>query len=264
MKNAFCVSIILLSVLSAASVQAQSNESLAQESRRQGIVFQNQGEYRKALFYYQRAQMFQPDSAVLFNDAGLMYEYSNMKKEAEESYRKSISLDPKYLPAYSNLGVFYSKQGQYAMAARYLRRRVELGKSDDPWTLAAQEELNKVYRQAPALRAEGIRVQADDFAQKIVEAKEKMKRTAERNQTMDFEAVYLKGIQYLEARQFDQAVDMLNSAVVINPRSVNARQALKRAEFGRDKSLLETQAGAEQKQVKGSTVTTTLDKISSP
>ncbi len=262
-KGIGCSAVFLLTALFSYTVSAQSDESESVLSRRQGYAFQELGEYRKALFYYQRALALQPESAAICNDAALMQEYIGENKEAELGYLKAISLDRKYLPAYANLGVFYSRQGQYVMAVKYLRQRVDMGRPQDPWTVKAQEELFKAYKHVPALEAERVRAQAEEFSEKIVQAKEQMKRSADRNRSLDFETAYQKGLDAIRARRFGEAVEALETAVMINPRSNGAREALKHARFGKEKTLLESQAAMLQLDVKNRSVAETLDDVSS-
>ncbi|MEI6437639.1 MAG: hypothetical protein WCO69_02680 [Candidatus Omnitrophota bacterium] len=263
MRHLFFAMLLFSAGFFPSQVGAQSDEQDAALSRDQGYTFQQQGDFRKALFYYQRAMALRPDSAAFCNDAALMQEYIGANKEAEQGYLNAISLDRTYLPAYSNLGIFYSKQGQYAMAVKYLKQRVDRGQPNDPWTLQAQEELIKAYKKVPALDAERLRAQGDEFAEKIVAAKQKMKRSAERNNTLDFEAAYQKGLKALDSRDFSEAVEALETAVTINPRSNSAREALRRARFGKERSQLEAQAANIQADDKSRHVADSLDDVSS-
>jgi tetratricopeptide (TPR) repeat protein len=253
----------LFSVLSRQQVFAQSDESVARESRQRALMCQNNGEFKKALFYYERALALQPGMAALYNDIGLMNEYLGHTKEAEENYLKAISLDYNYLPAYANAGAFYSKLGQYSLAARYLRERVARGRTDDQWTRKAQAELMNVYRQAPGLNAEHLRQEADEFSAEILEARLKLKQSAERNKTMDFEAAYKKGVDAFKARRFNDAVEALETAVALNPRSTGASEALVRARFANDKSYLEHDAMQQRADIRKDSISETLDHVSS-
>lgn len=253
------VLLLLLAVSFQPPAFAQSDESEAIASRQQGFKYQSRGDFKMALFYYQRALALQPDSAATYNDIALMQEYSAANQDAEQNYLKAISLDHLYLPAYANLGNFYAKQGQYAQAARYLRQRVEKGRPDDPWTVKAQEDLDDVCRKVPALKSEQLRLQAEALDGKIVEAKDKMKRSAARNNTLDFEGAYLKGISEYTARRYDTAIESLETAVMLNPRSHFARDALRRAKFAREKSQIEAQAAMMQSEKKSRSVAMTLN-----
>ncbi|MBF0387663.1 MAG: tetratricopeptide repeat protein [Candidatus Omnitrophica bacterium] len=263
MKKTVLVIVLLLTALFQYPAAAQSDESDAVDSRRQGFAFQEQGDYSKALFYYLRALALQPGNAAICNDAALMQEYVGAVKEAEQGYLKAISLDRDYLPVYANLGMFYSKQGQYVLAAKYLRQRVERGRPEDPWTLQAQEELIKVCKKVPALEAERLRAQAEELDNKIVQAKDKMKRSAERNRSLDFQTAYQSGLDALTSRDFSKAVEALETAVMLNPRSNGAREALRRARFGKEKVLLESQSVVMQMDDKNRSVAKALDSYSS-
>ncbi len=250
----FCIVVFFQYIASAGS-----DMDTAIEFRQQGVMHQNQGNYKKALYFYQSALAILPENAEICNDVGLMQEFIDQNSEAEASYLKAIQLDPRYLPAYNNLGTLYSKQGKYVLAVQYLQERVNKGRADDVWTLIAQEELMKAYKHVPLAGAARIRDQAEEFSSSIVAAKNKMRRTAERNQALDFETAHQKGQEMLEVGNFDEAIDLLGTAVVINPRSQAARQALKRAQFAKEKFLLEVQAKEWHMESKSRSVSEALD-----
>ncbi len=223
-------------------VYAQSDEAVSLDSRNLGLTYQNNGNFGKALFYYERALALAPDDPAILNDIGLMHEYLGHNTDAEKSYLKAISLDANFMAAYGNLGFFYSKQRQYALAVKYLNTRVAKGKAGDPWILAAQEELNAIYDKVPALNAQRINHEAAEFSQGLATARERMKQRAAREQSVGFEAAYAQGMKALEAGRFDEAIPSLEAAVGLMPNSGAARHGLKRARYGKQKSDLEAEA----------------------
>jgi Flp pilus assembly protein TadD len=255
--------IIFAALIFQAPVFAQSDESLALDSRKQGLICQSRGEYGKAVYYYQQALVFKPGVASLYNDIGLMQEYLGHPKEAETNYLKAVELNEAYLPAYTNLGMFYLNVGQYAQAARYLRERVARGSPEDPWTKKTAAELEALYRQVPGLDARRVRKEADDFSARILQARDNLRRKELRNRMIDFESAYSQGIEAFERRRYDEAVQMFKAASSLDPQNSAVRLALKRAQYASDMSFVQQRAGVLGLDMRKQAVGATLDKLSS-
>lgn len=221
---------------------AQSDERVAGEYRSRGLQAQNNGRIKEALFYYQQASALLPDDASLKNDVALMQDNLGQNEEAQENYRQALALDPQYLPVYFNMGRFYAKQGLYPLAAKYLKERISRGSADDPFTLQAQEELETVYNAVPALQAEHLSRQAMVLTDMITEGKKRLQKRVGKDTTTSFEAAYQQGIAAFVDKRFDDAVEALETAVVLNPRSIDARHALQRARLENDRGYLQLES----------------------
>jgi tetratricopeptide (TPR) repeat protein len=253
---------IAVTALSQKILWAQSDEEVALDLRNHAYAFQQQGEFKQAMFYYTRAIALDPDNPDLYNDKGLMEEYLGKKDDARDDYLKALEHDRKYLPATTNLGMLYAKEKQYTLAVQYLKQRVELGSADDPWTLEAQSQLNQIYEEVPALRWERIKNQADSMSADISRAKENMRRSAEKNRKIGFATAYESGLSLLKEKRYDEAIQSLEAALALEPRSMAVRHALKRANFDKNKAVQDAQDDIDRMENKQLEVADSLDELS--
>jgi tetratricopeptide (TPR) repeat protein len=191
-----------------------------------------------------------------------MEEYLGMKDEARDSYLKALEHNRRYLPATTNLGMLYAKEKQYTLAVQYLKQRVDLGSADDPWTLEAQTQLDQIYEQVPALRSDRIKAQADSMSEDISRAKDNMRRAAEKNRKIGFETAYQSGLSLLKEKRYDEAIQSLEAALALEPRSMGVRHALKRANFDKNKAVQDAQEEIERTENKQLEVADSLDELS--
>ena len=229
---------------------AESDEHVAAGFRAKGLQAQNLGRIKEALFYYQQASAVLPDNAAIRNDVALMQDNLGNNEEAEENYRKAIALDPNYLPSYFNMGRFYAKQGLYPLAAKYLKERIARGSVDDPFTLQAQEELEVVYNAVPNLQAEHLQEQAVVLTDMISDGKKRLEKRVSQDTTTSFETAYQDGVAAFVDKRFDEAIVSLETAVALNPRSVDARHALQRARLESDRGYLQGEAREHRDRLK--------------
>ena len=109
-----------------------------------GIKLQNSGDLDGALKLFQKAIELDPLYPEVYNDLGIIYEAQGDPDRAEESYLQALRVDPHYLGAYSNLALFYEGKRDLAKATYYWKKRIELGDSNDPWTIKAQQRLDDI------------------------------------------------------------------------------------------------------------------------
>lgn len=116
----------------------------ARSYRQEGFELQHIGNMDDAMSVYQKAIEMDPSYAVAYNDLGIIYEAKGFIDQAEECYLKSIEISPNYLSAYSNLALLYEGKRDLDKAAFYWRKRIQLGKPNDPWTKKARERLKDI------------------------------------------------------------------------------------------------------------------------
>lgn len=253
--------VCLFTVISQTTVFAQSDEKVAFDFRARGLSAQQQGNYGQALFYYTRAAALDPKNPALYNDMGLMQEYLGQKDEAEQNYRKALALDSKYLPVYFNLGLFYAKSGAYSLAAQYLQERIERGSPDDPWTLQAQDELEKVYDAAPVLKELRLKKQAEEFSQEMTDGKKRLEKMRLRDREISFQTAYENGNAAFSEKRYDDAIEALETALALNPRSEETRFLLKRVHYAKDQAELEERTINIRQKVKTEAMGQALDQM---
>ena len=113
-----------------------------------GHVKQSQGEYSKALEYYEKSHEIyvkslppnHPDLATSYNNIGLVYSDMGQYSKALEYYEKDLEITRKSLPpnhpslatSYSNIGQVYSDMGEYSKALEYHEKSMEIQRKSLP------------------------------------------------------------------------------------------------------------------------------------
>ena len=100
--------------------------SLAEGHTCLGNLYNDTGQYDKAVKEFQRADSLDPDSVDALNGLAEAYDRLGNAAAAEDTYRKAITLRPQYWAVYNWLGYFYFGQARYADAAAMFRKVVEL------------------------------------------------------------------------------------------------------------------------------------------
>ncbi|MDD5747244.1 MAG: tetratricopeptide repeat protein, partial [Candidatus Omnitrophica bacterium] len=118
----------------------------AVELRNAGLEMQRNGDMDSAVKYYQQALMQDPNYATVHNDLGILYEQKGLDEKAKTEYMEALRIDKYYLRAHSNLALLYEKLGDYDKAHYHWKQRVQLGKSDDPWTQKARERMEALEK----------------------------------------------------------------------------------------------------------------------
>ncbi|CAF1168346.1 unnamed protein product [Adineta steineri] len=107
-----------------------------------GGVHMNQGDYEKAIWYYEQAlQIFQkylpsnhPDLATSYNNIGLVYKNMGDYSKALSFYEKALEIQQKTLPSnhsslaisYNNIGNVYNIMGDYSKALSFYEKALEI------------------------------------------------------------------------------------------------------------------------------------------
>ncbi|MBU1871507.1 MAG: tetratricopeptide repeat protein, partial [Candidatus Omnitrophica bacterium] len=116
---------------------------------------------------YQKAITLDPNFAVVYNDLGIIYEAKGSQDKAEEVYLTGLKVNPRYATLYSNLAMLYEQRQEYSKAAEFWKKRVELGKPDDPWTMKAKQRLIELREAVPELKQEYLRQQSQALAEEL-------------------------------------------------------------------------------------------------
>ncbi|NDY71696.1 pilus assembly protein PilF [Desulfobacter hydrogenophilus] len=102
----------------ASTVQTQKQNKIAQAIKKEGDVFQTQGNYTAALNKLLEAEKMAPDDPYIQNSLGLAY----MGKERDDmgitAFNKALSLKPDYTEALNNLGVAYLRDDKPNIAIK--------------------------------------------------------------------------------------------------------------------------------------------------
>ncbi|MBI4437245.1 MAG: tetratricopeptide repeat protein [Candidatus Omnitrophica bacterium] len=115
-------------------------EQRALDYQQKGYELQQQHDIEGAISYYQKAMAIHP-SAGTANSLGILYERKGWFVQAEDSYKKAVSLEPGYLAAHTNLALLYERLGRGEEAVRHWKVRSEMGEAGDLWTQKARTHL---------------------------------------------------------------------------------------------------------------------------
>src|SRR5262245_5241702 len=102
----------------------QADPKLHQATRRLAVLYDQVGQFDKAVEEYQKAIKQFPKDPDLYNDLGYGYYCRGEWAEAEKSLRKALELNPKHERALMNLGMALGQQQRYQEALAYFERAV--------------------------------------------------------------------------------------------------------------------------------------------
>jgi len=148
-----CVSFVFASELSSKKIEnalPDDDNSLtimqkeSRSYRAQGLEMQKSGNIDGAMVMYQKAISLDPSYAIPYNDLGIIFDSKGDLDRAEECYAKAIGINPNYAEVYSNLAQIYENKRDLNKAAYFWKKRVELGFSDDPWTIKAKQRIRDI------------------------------------------------------------------------------------------------------------------------
>jgi CHAT domain-containing protein len=142
-----------------------------------GKALQDQGKYREALPFFERALKLAPEvfgaehenTATILNYLGMVYEGMGQYAKAEPLFRRSLDIrdakfgkdHPEVAASLNNLGILYEDMGQYAKAEPLLRRSLEineakLGKDHRDVAISLNNLANLYWRMGQYAKAEPL------------------------------------------------------------------------------------------------------------
>jgi type IV pilus assembly protein PilF len=102
----------------ASSGNLEKKTQIAQALKKEGDIFQTQGNYTAALTRLLEAEKIIPQDPYLQNSLGLAYMGKNRDDLAVTAFKKAISIKPDYVEATNNLGAAYIRQKKWDMAIK--------------------------------------------------------------------------------------------------------------------------------------------------
>jgi tetratricopeptide (TPR) repeat protein len=130
-----------------------------------GFVYDNQGDYPKALAFYQKALKIRekvlgiehPDTATTYNNIGGVYYIQGDYPKALEFYQKALKIQEKVLgiehpdtaTTYNNIGFVYHTQGDYPKALEFYQKALKIKEKvlgiEHPDTARTYNNIGAVY-----------------------------------------------------------------------------------------------------------------------
>ena len=92
----------------------------------QGVVYNKNGDYHKAIVAFDKAIELDPGLAPAYNNRGWAYIELGQYEQGIADCDKAIELDPDLALAYSNRGWAYIELGQYEQGMADLDKAIEL------------------------------------------------------------------------------------------------------------------------------------------
>ena len=92
---------------------------------RRGDIYMARKMYREAGETYKEAIRIEPDSAKLINKLGISYHQLLLLDNARQQYQRAWKIDKTYGQALNNLGTVYHAQGRYRQAVRTYRQALK-------------------------------------------------------------------------------------------------------------------------------------------
>lgn len=179
-----------------------------------GVLTARQNLYfRDARTFYERTVRYNPASARLLNNLGIVYYDLGRGAEARGLFARAVALDPEYPEGYNNLGHTYYQEGKYPEALELFRKALRINPR-------SADALNNI---AVILCAQG----------NYQEGAAVFTRAAECN-PYDPSTRYNLGLALARLGKLKEAEDALLSALRIDPAIGNVHERLSRlyAEMG--------------------------------
>jgi len=107
------------------SATRQNEIQIAQAMKKEGDIFQTQGDYTAALTKLLEAEKKIPDDPYLQNSLGLAYMGKDRDDLAVIAFKKALTVKPDYIEAINNLGAAYLRQEKWNLAIENFNRVLE-------------------------------------------------------------------------------------------------------------------------------------------
>jgi tetratricopeptide (TPR) repeat protein len=158
-----------------------------------------------ALSEYVEAQLFNADRPSAYVDLGVVNLNRGNQRDAEESYKKAISVEPAYAYSYINLADLYRQQGRDVEGEKLLRE-----------ALTFNPNAAEIYH------ALGLLLTRQKRRSEAIDALKKATQLAPENETLK----YFYALSIMETGQVETALEILEESYQINPYNTNIIFAL--------------------------------------
>jgi len=108
-----------------------------------GVLFQDSGDYKKAIICYEKVIEINPSYAHAYYNLGNLFRKLKESQKAKEFYEKVIKIDPSYVNAHSNLGGIFNELGDHQKAIICYEKVIKI----DPSYLNAHYNLGVTFQE---------------------------------------------------------------------------------------------------------------------
>lgn len=181
-QSVFCL--LTLALLSVSTLRAQSGSdqvqvsppsmrraeppapnATAEELEARGDELRSQKAYLDALDYYRAALAKAPNSARIYNKAGIAQLQIQHYKESQKNFERAIKLDHEFADAYNNLGVVHYQQHKLGKAIKQYERAIKIRQDVASYysNLGAAYYLQKEWEKASVAYSQALQLDPDIF-----------------------------------------------------------------------------------------------------
>ena len=185
--------------LASSDAQIESKRKLAEYFHELGYAYLRIKEWDRAITYYNKALIVDPDFAKAYINRGFTYRKKGQYQQALQDLNKAISLNPERAGAYAERGIVYKNMKKYDRAIRDCDKATYL----DSKNVSAYINRGNVYliqgKPDAAIRDYTVVINVDSKSQDIAIA------------------YGGRGEAYQRKKQFDLSLRDFNKAISINP-----------------------------------------------
>jgi len=124
-KLVFLICICAVMASCTPGAQTQKQNKIARAIKKEGDVFQAQGNYTAALGKLLDAEKIAPDDPYIQNSLGLAYMGKKRDDMAIKAFNKALALRPGYTEALNNLGAAYLRDEKWDIAVKTFNKVLE-------------------------------------------------------------------------------------------------------------------------------------------
>ena len=118
------------------AMRAPPVAKFSHEYNNANILFR-EGNYLKAIDYYQKALQISPAFPKAHNNIGICYIQLSRYEEARHHFSSAIRIDPDFYDAYPNLATLHNQLGEYQDAIKVLNKALLIKKDPDLYHMMA-------------------------------------------------------------------------------------------------------------------------------
>ena len=213
--------------------QKPSERDQARYYHQLGLIKYQQGDYKEALRYYERAisinkKILSPTDSMLatsYNNIGLVYKNMGEYSQALSYSNKCLAIQEKTLPAnhpslatsYNNIGVVYSNMGEYSQALSYYNKCLSIQEktlpANHPHLAASYSGIGLVYKNM------GEYSQALSYSNKCFAIQEKTLPANHPHLATSYNNI---GLVYDHMGEYSQALSYYNKSLAIQEKTLPA------------------------------------------
>jgi len=103
---------LILTILAGCVTTEEIKETDSDVLLNQGVVLLEEGQYDRAIAYFNKAIEINPKYAVAYLNRGSAYDGKGQYDKAISDFNKAIEINPRFAVAYFNRGFVYDRKGQ--------------------------------------------------------------------------------------------------------------------------------------------------------